>query len=132
MPLAMSRREETEAKKPNATEERGDTDLLSLLNTEYTQTILELIRAEPRTAREIVEGCGASKPTVYRRLNDLEDAGLVESGTALAVDGHHRRTFVSTLRSISVDVSDDGVAVTVTKSNSTRLSSQNGQVSAGD
>lgn len=88
--------------------------LLELLTADYTRAILAAIRTEPKPARVIAEECGASRPTVYRRLNSLEDAGLVASGMAYESDGHHRTVFEATLETLSLDLVDDGLSVTVT------------------
>jgi predicted transcriptional regulator len=94
--------------------EQDSMGLLSLLNAEYTQSILESIQREAKPARTIAEECGASRPTVYRRLNALEDAGLVDSDMAYDADGHHRTVFETTLEAVSVDLVGDGLSVTVT------------------
>jgi len=88
-------------------------ELLELLDANYTQAILEAIRTEPKPAGALAEECDASRPTVYRRLNSLRDAGLVETGMAYDADGHHRTVFEATLESVTVDVDDEGLTVTV-------------------
>jgi hypothetical protein len=52
--------------------------VLDLLEDEYTRRILEALAEEPRPARELIEATDASRATVYRRLNSLQDHGLVE------------------------------------------------------
>ena len=104
--------------------ERAPTDLLALLNAEYTQSILETIRAEAKSARAIAEECGASRTTVYRRLNALEGAGFVDSTMTYDADGHHRTVFETTLETVSVDVTRDGLSVTVTTSDADRPSTR--------
>jgi DNA-binding Lrp family transcriptional regulator len=94
--------------------ETSPTALLELLDAEYTQEVLEAAGREARSARKLAELCGASRPTVYRRLNSLQAAGLVETGVEYDADGHHRTVFETTLEAVSVDVTDDGLSVTVT------------------
>jgi response regulator of citrate/malate metabolism len=98
--------------------------LLCLLNAEYTQSILETIQREQKSARAIAEECGASRPTVYRRLNALEETGLVDSGMVYDADGHHRTVFETTLKAVSVDLASDGLSVTVVTTGSDRSSSR--------
>lgn len=88
--------------------------LLDLLDAEYTQEILEAMGREPKSARELAELCGASRPTVYRRLNSLQEAGLVDTDMEYDADGHHRAVFEATLEAVAVDVTGDGLSVTVT------------------
>jgi predicted transcriptional regulator len=104
--------------------EREPTDLLSLLNADYTTSILETIQQESKSARTIAEECDASRPTVYRRLNALEDAGLVDSGMVYDADGHHRTVFETTLEAISVDLVSGGLSVTVATNGSDRSASR--------
>jgi predicted transcriptional regulator len=102
----------------DAGEEPEPTDLLRLLNAEYTQAILEAIRLDAKPARAIAEEVGASRPTVYRRLNALDDAGLIDSDTAYDADGHHRTVFETTLEAVSVDLASDGFSMTITTTGS--------------
>jgi DNA-binding transcriptional ArsR family regulator len=111
-------------KQPAASEEAADqvdvspAELLQLLDAEYTQEILEAVGRESRSARELAELCGASRPTVYRRLNSLQEAGLVDTEMEYDADGHHRAVFEATLEAVSVDVTGDGLSVTVTTTTS--------------
>ncbi|WP_227134658.1 ArsR/SmtB family transcription factor [Halorubellus salinus] len=89
------------------------TDLLTLLAADHTQTILRRIQSTPAPARDLADACDASRTTIYRRLNRLVDAGLVESRMRYDPDGHHRTVFEATLETLTVDITDDGYALTV-------------------
>ena len=89
-------------------------ELLELLDADYTRAILSAIRTEAKPARTLAEECGASRPTVYRRLNRLQEAGLVDASLAYDADGHHRTVFETTLESVTLDVTDQGLSVSVT------------------
>jgi len=117
-------RERDEADEANETPPE---EVLALLNTEYTRPILEAIETEAKAARDIAEECNASRPTVYRRLNRLQKAGLVETGMVYDADGHHRTVFEATFEALSVDVTDDGLAVTVTTTGSDASSARSPQ-----
>jgi len=88
-------------------------EFLALLDAEYTQDLLTAVQAEAKSARALAEECGASRPTVYRRLNRLDDAGLVESSMAYDADGHHRTVFEATLDRFVVELDDDGLSLCV-------------------
>jgi predicted transcriptional regulator len=124
MSLTQTERGRPGESEADADETEAPTDLLSLLNAEYTQTILETVWAESKPARAIAEACGASRTTVYRRLNALEDAGLISSYVVYDPDGHHRTVFETTLEAVSVDVTSDGLSVTVTTSDPGQSSMQ--------
>jgi DNA-binding transcriptional ArsR family regulator len=87
--------------------------VLTLLEDDYSRAILEALRADPRPARDLVEECAASRATIYRRLDRLEEAGLVDSWLSYDADGHHRTVFEATLDSVTVGLDADGIAITV-------------------
>jgi HTH domain. len=67
----------------------------------------------PRTGRELVEATNVSKATVYRRLDRLQAAGIVDARLKLDTDGHHRKQFHTTAESIQVGLGPDGLAASV-------------------
>jgi DNA-binding Lrp family transcriptional regulator len=64
-----------------------------MLGDDYAREILTMISTDPLPAREIAERLGLSRATVYRRLNRLESAGVVQATMAYDPDGHHHRRF---------------------------------------
>ena len=82
-------------------------ELLELLGDEYTRRVYEAVAEEPRVGRAVAEAADVSRPTAYRRLNDLCDAGLVRTEMVLSTDGHHRERFEAVAESLSVSL-DDG------------------------
>jgi len=87
------------------------TEILDLLGDEYTSRILEALSVEPRPARELVSVCDMSRPTVYRRLDRLEDHDLVSTDTTIDEDGHHRKVFATTFERVTVELADDAPTV---------------------
>ncbi|WP_251330237.1 ArsR/SmtB family transcription factor [Haloplanus pelagicus] len=98
----------TDEREPIRTDE-----VLALLEDDYSRAILEAVHAEPRSARDLVEECEASRATIYRRLDRLDDAGLVESWLSYDADGHHRTVFEATVDAVTVGLDADGIGVTV-------------------
>jgi DNA-binding HxlR family transcriptional regulator len=88
-------------------------DVLTLLAADHTQTIIGQIHDSPTPARAVAESCDASRTTVYRRLNRLVDAGLVEPRMTYDPDGHHRTVFETTIDSLTLDLTDDGYQLDV-------------------
>lgn len=88
-----------------------DESLLAVLSDEYTRQLLEALSLESRPARALVEATDMSRPTVYRRLNRLEEHGLVRTDTEFHPDGHHRNVFEATLDSLALEF--DGGTPTV-------------------
>lgn len=103
---------------PTPTTDEPDSDrtdeVLALLEDDYSRSILEAVHAEPRSARDLVEVCDASRATVYRRLDRLDDVGLVDSWLSYDADGHHRTVFEATLDAVTVGLGADGIGVTIT------------------
>lgn len=88
-------------------------ELLALLGDEYTRAVLEALADAPRSGREIIEETGFSKATVYRRLDQLDDAGLVTSRTELDPDGHHRERFEPTFDGATCRFGPEGIETTL-------------------
>jgi DNA-binding transcriptional ArsR family regulator len=85
--------------------------VLDVLADEYAQSILAELRDGAKPAQELVDACEASRPTVYRRLDALEDAGVVDASVALDPDGHHRKEFSVALEAVTLDLADGAFAV---------------------
>lgn len=91
-------------------------ELLSLLGDEYTCEILRALGDCPMAARELVEATGMSRPTAYRRLDRLTDAGLVEESIQVAPDGHHRTEFLLAVESIEFELAPGEVSGEIRRS----------------
>jgi predicted transcriptional regulator len=48
---------------------------------------------------------------VYRRLDTLESAGVVESSMSIHPDGHHRKEFRITVEQVRLTFGSDGITV---------------------
>lgn len=91
-----------------------DTDeLLTLLGDDYTRDILATLGDESLPAREISDRADVSRPTVYRRLNRLEDAGVVETTMEIHLDGKHRKQFQIVLDEVAVSLVGDLAVVDI-------------------
>jgi DNA-binding transcriptional ArsR family regulator len=86
-------------------------ELLALLSDQYTARILEALSVEPRPARELASLCDMSRPTVYRRLDRLQENGLVSTDEDLDRDGHHRKVFATSLERVTVELVDEDPTV---------------------
>jgi len=83
-------------------------EALSMLGDNYAREILTVISTDPLPAREIADRLGASRATVYRRLNRLESAGVVRATMSYHPDGHHRKQFQADFERLvlSIDTGD--------------------------
>ncbi|MFB6081949.1 MAG: ArsR/SmtB family transcription factor, partial [Halanaeroarchaeum sp.] len=55
-----------------------DARLQTLLGDEYARAILAALSDGDRSTRELIEACEMSRPTIYRRLDALTSAGVIE------------------------------------------------------
>ena len=54
---------------------------LELMNDDYALAILTALGSGPRRGRDLIDTCGGCRSTVYRRLNQLVEAGFVRTET---------------------------------------------------
>jgi predicted transcriptional regulator len=87
--------------------------LLELLGDEYTQRVLAAIGDDAVTGSELIDRSGVSKATAYRRLDDLQDAGLVESALHIDPDGHHCEQYQLAVDQLEISFGPEGFDVTV-------------------
>lgn len=109
--------DDTAASKESSNE-RGNTvmpadKLFELLGDKHTRRILEMIADESLGGREIAEAASLSRPTVYRRLGELEEAGLVKTTMAIRSDGHHHKKYSAVLEKVNLALNEDGLTATV-------------------
>lgn len=111
--LTRPTRPESESGPAGKTADLAPTTLLELLDDDYARGILEATTDEAVPARRLAERLDASRTTVYRRLERLEEAGLVEPTMTYDADGYHRKEFRATLRSVTVTLDGGTVEATV-------------------
>ena len=83
--------------------------LLDLLGDEYACRLLTALDEEPLSAADLVDRCEMSRPTVYRRLDRLTDAGLVAASRSLSASGHHQQEYHLAFETLQFSLSADGV-----------------------
>lgn len=86
-----------------------DTNLetvVGLLDDDHVRTILLAMSEDPLSASELTEECDAPQQTVYRRLECLQKAGLVDDRTGVRKDGHHDTVYMATLDRVSIRLRD--------------------------
>jgi DNA-binding transcriptional ArsR family regulator len=88
-------------------------EVLSLLSDEYARELLSVLSEESLSARELVDRLDMSRATVYRRLDRLESAGVLESSMRIDPDGHHRKCFQAVVERMQLMFDADGVMLEV-------------------
>jgi len=90
-------------------------DVIRLLDDDCARQILVETMSEPLSANELEERCEVSPPTIYRRLEELSEHGLVSEQTQVAADGHHYSIYRAALDRVEIDLTESGLDVTVTQ-----------------
>lgn len=85
-----------------------------LLEDETARTILTQTSQEPMSARTLKQQCDASGPTIYRRLEQLQECNLVVERTEPDPDGgHHRKVYAPNLRRVTVTLQDGDMDLSI-------------------
>jgi predicted transcriptional regulator len=87
--------------------------VLDTIGDEHARRLLAAISSEPRPAKELAEECDISLPTVYRRLETLEEYDLVTDHTLVADDGNHYKVYESNFESTVITLEDDEYQVRI-------------------
>jgi DNA-binding transcriptional ArsR family regulator len=97
-----------------STEREWDPEtIFDVLGSELARRILALAEIKPCSADEFVDHTEASKPTVYRRLNVLQEYDLVTESRAIDDGGNHYKTYETNLDSIRFEVAEGSFEVDV-------------------
>ncbi|TKR24946.1 winged helix-turn-helix domain-containing protein [Natronomonas salsuginis] len=81
-------------------------DVLDALGDEKTRRCCRVLNGDEKSAREIADVTGYSLPTVYRRLNTLRQAGLIDSRTTIDPGGDHYEAFTTITERITVELGE--------------------------
>jgi predicted transcriptional regulator len=80
--------------------------LTAMLDDEVARTALTATSEEPMSASELADVCDASLPTVYRRVERLEELGLLTEHTRPRRDGHHDTVYLASLERVEVELTE--------------------------
>lgn len=94
-------------------DDRPIEDVLDTIGDEHARTVLAAISREPRAAKELAEDTDLSLPTVYRRLELLQDHNLITEETAIAEDGNHYNVYQCNFDSTVIQLEDDEYKVRI-------------------
>ena len=94
----------------------GDVEsvLFDLLADEYARAILIATSREPMSARTLSERYEMSLPTVYRRVERLQEFDLLTEQTEIDTSGgHHRSLYEANLEHIDIDLEDGDLGIRI-------------------
>lgn len=96
-----------------AEKEWSPSNVFDVFGDDLSRRILVLASERPLPADELVEMLDVSRPTVYRRVNALIEQDLVVERQQVDADGHHYKTFETTLERISFEIDDGGCNIDI-------------------
>jgi len=88
-------------------DERSIEDILDTIGDKHARRVLAAISKDPKSAKELAEECDLSLPTVYRRIEMLDEYDLVKDRTLVADDGNHYKVYESNFESTVITLEDD-------------------------
>lgn len=88
--------------------------LFDVLERETARRILALTAVESLSAQELAARTEESEPTIYRRLDVLEEFDLLEEVTRIDEDGNHYTEYETNLASVTFELEDGGFTIDVT------------------
>lgn len=80
--------------------------VVDALTDPHARRVLAAAR-EPVTADDAVAACDLGRSTVYRKLDALVGAGLLEVQTEIRGDGYHRNRYRTALDAATLRITDD-------------------------
>jgi predicted transcriptional regulator len=93
--------------------ERSIEEILDTIGDEHARQVLAAISREPQSAKELSEECDMSLPTVYRRIEMLDEYDLVKDQTLVAEDGNHYKIYESNFESTVITLEDQEYKVRI-------------------
>lgn len=90
----------------------GEDDILDVLGDPKTRRCFYALVDEYRSARDLADLTDYSLPTVYRHLQKLRQAGMIEAQITVDPRGNHYKMFTTSVSRIQIEVGD-GVQVDV-------------------
>jgi uncharacterized protein YdhG (YjbR/CyaY superfamily) len=95
------------------TDERDLEGVLDVLGKSHARQILILAWRTPQTAQELADKCETSLPTIYRRVGELTEYGLLIKDTKFDPAGNHYARFETSMDEVCFHLEDDGITVEV-------------------
>jgi predicted transcriptional regulator len=94
-------------------DDRSIEEVLDTIGDQHARHVLAAISHEPKSAKELAEECDMSLPTVYRRIEMLQEYDLVTERTLVADDGNHYKVYESNFESTVISLQDDEYRVRI-------------------
>ncbi|MFW5950135.1 MAG: ArsR/SmtB family transcription factor [archaeon] len=97
-------------------DERTIEEILDTIGDQHARHVLAAVSEISKSAKELSEELDLSLPTVYRRLEILEEHDLVSERTKVAEDGNHYKVYQSNFESTVIRLENDEYQVRIYRS----------------
>ncbi|WP_226011718.1 ArsR/SmtB family transcription factor [Halomicrobium salinisoli] len=94
-------------------DEQSIEEILDTIGDQHARRVLAAISRDPKSAKELAEECDLSLPTVYRRIEMLDEYDLVTDRTLVAEDGNHYKVYESNFESTVISLEEDQYRVRI-------------------
>jgi predicted transcriptional regulator len=94
-------------------DDRSIEEILDTIGDQHARRVLAAISRDPKSAKELGEECNLSLPTVYRRIEMLDEHDLVTDRTLVADDGNHYKVYESNFDSTLISLEDEEYEVEI-------------------
>ncbi|OYR58165.1 ArsR/SmtB family transcription factor [Halorubrum halodurans] len=89
--------------------------LAELLGDDCAREILIETKTDPCSVSELSARLEASEPTIYRRLDQLQQHDLVSEEIRPVTDGKNYKVYQAQLHSVTLELTDEGFESTVSR-----------------
>lgn len=98
---------------PVVDDEKSIGEILDTIGNQHARRLLATISREPKSAKQLAEECDLSLPTVYRRIEMLDEYELITDRTLVADDGNHYKVYESNFESTVISLEEDEYRVRI-------------------
>jgi len=78
--------------------------VLELFGDPYVRTIVRAASRQPMSVKELSKECDSALSTVYRRVDDLVDEGILVERTQIEPDGSHHSVYDTSMEAMTLRV----------------------------
>lgn len=88
-------------------------EILDTIGDPYARQILASVSREPKSVKDLAADCDMSLPTVYRRIETLEQYDLVTDRALVTEDGNQYKVYESNFESTVIALQEDQYRVQI-------------------
>jgi predicted ArsR family transcriptional regulator len=88
-------------------------NVFDVIGDSLARKLLVILSEGQRDVDELTEQLDVSRPTIYRRLDTLADYDLIKIHQEIDTEGHHYKTYETTLQQISFQIEDGGYDIDI-------------------